>query len=462
MRPVAGYGLPEFLRVTVGLPAENRRFLDALAAVCRSRADRSPHALRPSRHRRRPDRRLVRAGAQVRPVASQPSSASAVAARTSTRRSRAASSIAPSPWTRTGRARSARADLVLVATPVGEFAALFRALAAAFAQAAIVTDAGSTKESVIAAARAHLGDAVRAIRARSSDRRHRGERRNRRVSQRSSVDRNVVLTPPRETMTATRSRRWRACGRRAARSARARSRRPRPHLRRGFAPASRARVRARRSTCRATRRRRRVPVRGERISRFHAHRGELARNVARHLARQPRRARRGDRRVPSAARRGGSARRRSPMPPGSRRCSRARQRRGASGARRSRGGGRRRRRSARALAWRRRCRTPKPAPGVLDLAPRRARPEWSRLPGSKSISNRTLLLAALARGDTRLSRSARRGRRRSNARCALGARDRRRGDRAARDFAVEGQGGHIPVNVAKLALSATPAPRFGR
>jgi histidinol-phosphate aminotransferase len=33
VRPVAGYGLPEFLRVTVGLPAENRRFLDAMAAA---------------------------------------------------------------------------------------------------------------------------------------------------------------------------------------------------------------------------------------------------------------------------------------------------------------------------------------------------------------------------------------------------------------------------------------------
>ena len=33
VRPVAGYGLPEFLRVTVGLPEENRRFLDAMAAA---------------------------------------------------------------------------------------------------------------------------------------------------------------------------------------------------------------------------------------------------------------------------------------------------------------------------------------------------------------------------------------------------------------------------------------------
>ena len=33
VRPVANYGLPAWLRVTVGLPAENARFLDALAAV---------------------------------------------------------------------------------------------------------------------------------------------------------------------------------------------------------------------------------------------------------------------------------------------------------------------------------------------------------------------------------------------------------------------------------------------
>ena len=33
VRPVAGYGLPEFLRVTVGLAEENRRFLDAMAVA---------------------------------------------------------------------------------------------------------------------------------------------------------------------------------------------------------------------------------------------------------------------------------------------------------------------------------------------------------------------------------------------------------------------------------------------
>jgi histidinol-phosphate aminotransferase len=33
VRPVAGYGLPEWLRVSIGLPAENEAFLSALAAA---------------------------------------------------------------------------------------------------------------------------------------------------------------------------------------------------------------------------------------------------------------------------------------------------------------------------------------------------------------------------------------------------------------------------------------------
>jgi histidinol-phosphate aminotransferase len=33
VRPVAGYGMPDHLRVSVGLEAENRRFLAALEQV---------------------------------------------------------------------------------------------------------------------------------------------------------------------------------------------------------------------------------------------------------------------------------------------------------------------------------------------------------------------------------------------------------------------------------------------
>jgi histidinol-phosphate aminotransferase len=35
VRPIAGYGLPEHLRVTVGLPAQNARFLEALEGAMR-------------------------------------------------------------------------------------------------------------------------------------------------------------------------------------------------------------------------------------------------------------------------------------------------------------------------------------------------------------------------------------------------------------------------------------------
>ncbi|MSP97112.1 MAG: prephenate dehydrogenase/arogenate dehydrogenase family protein [Betaproteobacteria bacterium] len=52
------------------------------------------------------------------------------------------------------------ADLVLVSTPVGQFGALFARIAPALSPAAIVMDAGSTKQDVVAAARAALGARV--------------------------------------------------------------------------------------------------------------------------------------------------------------------------------------------------------------------------------------------------------------------------------------------------------------
>jgi prephenate dehydrogenase len=53
-----------------------------------------------------------------------------------------------------------QADLVLVAIPVGAMAALFREIAPVLPPGCIVTDAGSTKQDVIAAARAGLGDRI--------------------------------------------------------------------------------------------------------------------------------------------------------------------------------------------------------------------------------------------------------------------------------------------------------------
>lgn len=54
----------------------------------------------------------------------------------------------------------AEADLVLLAIPVGAMTDVFRAIAPVLKPGCIVTDAGSTKQDVIAAARAGLGDKV--------------------------------------------------------------------------------------------------------------------------------------------------------------------------------------------------------------------------------------------------------------------------------------------------------------
>ncbi len=61
-----------------------------------------------------------------------------------------------SDWTR----ELADADLVLLATPVAQFPTLFEAMAGRLPPQAVLTDAGSTKQNVIAAARLHLGAAL--------------------------------------------------------------------------------------------------------------------------------------------------------------------------------------------------------------------------------------------------------------------------------------------------------------
>jgi len=60
------------------------------------------------------------------------------------------------PWI----AELATADLVVLATPVGSMPALFATIAPALGSSTLITDVGSTKQNVIAAARAHLGAAL--------------------------------------------------------------------------------------------------------------------------------------------------------------------------------------------------------------------------------------------------------------------------------------------------------------
>ena len=58
------------------------------------------------------------------------------------------------------RKELATTDLVMLATPVGQMPAMFSAIAPQLHSSTVVTDAGSTKQDVIAAAREHLGPAL--------------------------------------------------------------------------------------------------------------------------------------------------------------------------------------------------------------------------------------------------------------------------------------------------------------
>ena len=113
-------------------------------------------------------------------------------------------------WTR----ELGAADVVLLATPVAQFPALFGALSGHLPTHAIVTDAGSTKQNVIAAARAHLGDALpRFVPGHPiAGTEHTGARA---AFATLFRDRNVVLTPLFETdpsALATVAGLWSACG----------------------------------------------------------------------------------------------------------------------------------------------------------------------------------------------------------------------------------------------------------
>lgn len=105
-------------------------------------------------------------------------------------------------------------DIVLVAAPVAQCPALFRAMAPHLGPHTIVTDAGSTKQDVIAAARAHLGAALpRFVPGHPIA----GTEQSGAAAAFSTLfeDRNVVLTPLPETdalALATVAAAWQTCG----------------------------------------------------------------------------------------------------------------------------------------------------------------------------------------------------------------------------------------------------------
>ncbi len=299
MRPVANYALPEYLRVTIGLPdgepplsrrAEGRacrlnRTLPACRRACAAAARRDA-----GRRRRRPDRRLVRAGAarggagrhrrRRRAQPGQSRHRPAISA-SSTARSRSTATGSPSSPTPTSccwrrRWRSIRR---LFAAMAG------RLPAAHHRHRRRQHQAGRDRGGARGAGRRLRRASSPAIRSPAPSTRARAA-----AFATLYRERNVVLTPLPETdpaATATVAALWEACG------ARVRLLEPAAHdrvfaavshlphlLAFGLVEAFAARPDAERH----------LRLRGERLPRLHADRGELARDVARHLARQPRRA----------------------------------------------------------------------------------------------------------------------------------------------------------------------------
>jgi prephenate dehydrogenase len=108
----------------------------------------------------------------------------------------------------------ATTDIVLVAAPVAQYSAIFRRMAPHLGPHTIVTDVGSTKQDVIATARATLGDALsRFVPAHPIA----GTEQSGAAAAFSTLyaDRNVVLTPLPETdplAIATVATAWQTCG----------------------------------------------------------------------------------------------------------------------------------------------------------------------------------------------------------------------------------------------------------
>ena len=111
------------------------------------------------------------------------------------------------------------ADLVLVATPVAQFASVFKAISETLEKNAVITDGGSTKRDVIAAARGALGTKLgQFVPAHPIA----GAEKSGAAAASAALfrDRRVILTPLKENSGATIQRvekAWAACGARVTR-----------------------------------------------------------------------------------------------------------------------------------------------------------------------------------------------------------------------------------------------------
>ena len=178
----------------IGLPAENRRFLDALCDRARAlsasaastvTAEAAPHR-QARRHRRRARRRLVRAGAQGGGTRRQGRRRRSRPRQPRARRGRAGSSTARVADRRRLDARAAPMPTSCCwRRRSRSFPRCSPASTGALPAHAILTDAGSTKQNVIADARRAPRRHAAAVRSGPSDRRHRAHRRGGGASRRS-------------------------------------------------------------------------------------------------------------------------------------------------------------------------------------------------------------------------------------------------------------------------------------
>ena len=243
------------------------------------------------RDRRRAHRRLLRAGAEGRgPRSPRWLASGAVAANLEPPSRLGIVDRARRRSTPTGRASSPTPTSCCWPCRWRSFPRSSPPLPAACRRMRSLTDAGSTKQNVIAAARAAPGHGVAALRARASDRRHRAYRRGGRLRDAVSRPQRRADAARRDSDPAAVATRRGAVGGCGARVRTLDPAATRPHLRRRVAPAAPARVRARRPARGAAGCGRALPLCGERLSRFHPDRCQLAGNVAGHRARQPRRA----------------------------------------------------------------------------------------------------------------------------------------------------------------------------
>ncbi len=154
-RMIAGYGMPEFLRITVGTEKEMKLVQEAWLASSPSTNERANvRQGGPDRHRA--DRRLDRArSAQARPRdGDRGGDATARDGRQSQR-----AQLADHCGTDLAAACDG-ADLVIVCTPVGACGEAAKTIAPRLKKGCIVSDVGSVKQAVIEAMQPHIPEGV--------------------------------------------------------------------------------------------------------------------------------------------------------------------------------------------------------------------------------------------------------------------------------------------------------------